>query len=977
MDILKGKLLMNKEGDHVPVEEALEDKSIIALYFGASSCPPCKAFTRFLREFYQELREEEASFEIIYVSLDKTRADFTNFYTNCHGDWYAIPSDEETATQLRRFCNIIAIPQLVLFHSSGILLSGNGKADIWEYGNQAWDAWNERLKSLAPRGMPVFLSQPKQEFSCELQEVITRSQPESSYRALSSESIDLSAFDEIVESKNLKSTRSSPTQISLSCDHHAPNGDDDIVRCESKTDIDSVTESDAEATPENNLTNSMQESSGLQSKQGRVRFPFLEERRLISVLTKVTPESSSVQSVGYSGISPNQHKMESISGQDLRSIPYLSTSNPCSRDFGFRGHNSTPTSNVDDLCQKQEVDLSNAVQATFLCPRSQLECIKAFPEILIRRNSAVSSIAKHADDDSGIQTHSGNANPKKVDHFSAELILRMMQRFIEKSQALSPSTPQRFMQELTLNQTSSNPEKCETSTWTNLVSIPVSSQTQTSQEHLPSKNNTSDSLASKQSSKVSLPSISIRSVRFITVPDTNPFFKTLQHFEGQDSGLTTEIPTESLTPPSQKHPKEANKLKPKRSSSFQQRSTCSKSHSTHDGIQTQMHFREQSGSAMNLSRHHRRIDALQNYAEWSTTSSSICDISNTSIVAKNPEKGQVVERTSLHHLQDCGTTRSLDKRRTEPAQDISDQSFSQIPDSSYHCNSFSGTRIELLSASIIRRNKKLRNSSETCLTEWIQVARKQSKQRLSSCQSWTSNHATSTLVLSTSCSTPAMDYKSSDDFKTNSCKRRATSTYTPRSLSRRKRYHLKHLEVKHEVTVPSNSTHIDGSSTQSIGPKQEVIHAKSEINFQERPVDHPKSLTVSEPCETIVQATHLPRSESGNLTVIANKTDPSNEFFQRHATKILIPTIRISEPQGVCTVPTQRFEPIHSDESSVTDSSNDRHRMIPEDLRNRIRDWVENDGTPQEQEDPTRSGTPSRQSAARRTLGWLSKWKFR
>jgi nucleoredoxin len=77
---------------------------IVALYFSAHWCPPCRQFTPvlkvvfcfdwisngiFLKDFYDELENED--FEIVFVSFDRSKEDLKKYLEEAHGDWYHIP----------------------------------------------------------------------------------------------------------------------------------------------------------------------------------------------------------------------------------------------------------------------------------------------------------------------------------------------------------------------------------------------------------------------------------------------------------------------------------------------------------------------------------------------------------------------------------------------------------------------------------------------------------------------------------------------------------------------------------------------------------------------------------------------------------------------------------------------------------------------------------------------------------------------
>ena len=45
--------------------------TLLAFFFSANWCPPCKSFAPILREFYNEVNSDEKRFEVIFVSFDE------------------------------------------------------------------------------------------------------------------------------------------------------------------------------------------------------------------------------------------------------------------------------------------------------------------------------------------------------------------------------------------------------------------------------------------------------------------------------------------------------------------------------------------------------------------------------------------------------------------------------------------------------------------------------------------------------------------------------------------------------------------------------------------------------------------------------------------------------------------------------------------------------------------------------------------
>lgn len=91
MEHLAGQTLVKKNKDTVPADEVLSDKEIIAFYFSAHWCPPCRRFTPILADFYEEIKDQELPLEIIFVSSDETEDGLFSYMNEAHGDWFAVP----------------------------------------------------------------------------------------------------------------------------------------------------------------------------------------------------------------------------------------------------------------------------------------------------------------------------------------------------------------------------------------------------------------------------------------------------------------------------------------------------------------------------------------------------------------------------------------------------------------------------------------------------------------------------------------------------------------------------------------------------------------------------------------------------------------------------------------------------------------------------------------------------------------------
>lgn len=113
-ETLFGDTLLQKVGAPKKTIDVLKGKELLALYFSASWCPPCKAFSPVLKKFYESC-SKKAKLEIIYVSSDKTIDSFEEYYKLM--PWLAIPAEEGSAaikSNLAQTFGIMGIPALIV-----------------------------------------------------------------------------------------------------------------------------------------------------------------------------------------------------------------------------------------------------------------------------------------------------------------------------------------------------------------------------------------------------------------------------------------------------------------------------------------------------------------------------------------------------------------------------------------------------------------------------------------------------------------------------------------------------------------------------------------------------------------------------------------------------------------------------------------------------------------------------------------------
>jgi nucleoredoxin len=118
--------LQTKQGTFEPTSTLLAQKKVIGLYFSGHYCPPCRKFTPLLAEVYEEIKEENDDFEIIFVSSDKEEDSFIKYYSEM--PWLALPyAKRDLKVELCGKFGVQTIPTLIFFNEKGEMIEREGR----------------------------------------------------------------------------------------------------------------------------------------------------------------------------------------------------------------------------------------------------------------------------------------------------------------------------------------------------------------------------------------------------------------------------------------------------------------------------------------------------------------------------------------------------------------------------------------------------------------------------------------------------------------------------------------------------------------------------------------------------------------------------------------------------------------------------------------------------------------------------------
>lgn len=133
--------LIDKSGKEIDTATALKGK-MVAVYFSASWCGPCRSFTPSLVKFYKQVAKK-SGIELVFASSDKSSADMMGYMKKYSMPWLCLPFDAPQKAALKKELRVGGIPRLVVFGKDGKLISDNARWDVAFLGAKAADAWQK------------------------------------------------------------------------------------------------------------------------------------------------------------------------------------------------------------------------------------------------------------------------------------------------------------------------------------------------------------------------------------------------------------------------------------------------------------------------------------------------------------------------------------------------------------------------------------------------------------------------------------------------------------------------------------------------------------------------------------------------------------------------------------------------------------------------------------------------------------------
>eukprot|EP00747_Dinoflagellata_sp_TGD_P067153 gnl/TRDRNA2_/TRDRNA2_155138_c0_seq1.p1 gnl/TRDRNA2_/TRDRNA2_155138_c0~~gnl/TRDRNA2_/TRDRNA2_155138_c0_seq1.p1 ORF type:complete len:560 (+),score=118.43 gnl/TRDRNA2_/TRDRNA2_155138_c0_seq1:107-1681(+) len=121
-----GPQLLTKSGPK-PTAEALGGAAVVALYFSAHWCPPCRQFTPMFAQAFT--RAADPRFAVIFISSDRDEASFMQYWGE--QPWMALPYGAPQRSMLGQGFGVRGIPSLIILDGqAGRVISTNGREDV-------------------------------------------------------------------------------------------------------------------------------------------------------------------------------------------------------------------------------------------------------------------------------------------------------------------------------------------------------------------------------------------------------------------------------------------------------------------------------------------------------------------------------------------------------------------------------------------------------------------------------------------------------------------------------------------------------------------------------------------------------------------------------------------------------------------------------------------------------------------------------
>jgi nucleoredoxin len=127
---LEPQLIQVVDGKKADYKKPATNAKYTAIYYSAHWCPPCRAFTPKLVEWYNEFKPKHKDFELVFASSDKDENAMLEYMTEMKMPWPAIRFSDKKKSGVDKYASD-GIPYLVLLNAEGKNLTG-AQGNEWQ-----------------------------------------------------------------------------------------------------------------------------------------------------------------------------------------------------------------------------------------------------------------------------------------------------------------------------------------------------------------------------------------------------------------------------------------------------------------------------------------------------------------------------------------------------------------------------------------------------------------------------------------------------------------------------------------------------------------------------------------------------------------------------------------------------------------------------------------------------------------------------
>ena len=163
--LINSNELVNKNGSPWGASLKNSGVKVLALYFSAHWCPPCRQFTPMLKSAFEEYKSSNPSsnkLSVVFISGDRSQDEMLSYMREAHGNWPGVPPGSSLQQSLNTAFQVRGIPSLIAVDINGEILSREGRQEMMSMRSQAFKNWEGMFTDLDTSIVQTLLDNPKE-----------------------------------------------------------------------------------------------------------------------------------------------------------------------------------------------------------------------------------------------------------------------------------------------------------------------------------------------------------------------------------------------------------------------------------------------------------------------------------------------------------------------------------------------------------------------------------------------------------------------------------------------------------------------------------------------------------------------------------------------------------------------------------------------------------------------------------------------